>query len=234
MNCQDYEGRLGDYIDGTLDPAARAGVDAHLHACDGCRAMVADLAAIQTLTRGLEPMTPSPHVWQKIASATTRSPLRWRWSAAPSGVWQPLLASAAAVVLASGLWWIGARLSDAAGPAGSTALVTAESFGDGDQSVEAQYAAAIARLEQITTAERAALDVETAVVLDAGLMVIDEAIVESRVALETQPDNELAQDSLLDALGRKVSVLQEIVALIGDTRRGTLDPDAGTLSELNP
>jgi anti-sigma factor RsiW len=233
MNCQDYEGRLDDYIDGTLDRAARAAVDAHLQTCNGCRAIVADLAAIQTLTRGLESMTPGPHVWQKIASATTRPPRRG-WSSAPSGVWQPLLASAAAVVLASGLWWIGARLSDNAGTADPMALVTTGGFGDGDQSVEAQYAAAIARLEQVTTAERASLDVDTAVVLDAGLMVIDEAIVESRVALETQPDNELAQDSLLDALGRKVSVLQEMLALIGETRQGTLDPDAPTLSELNP
>jgi hypothetical protein len=89
---------------------------------------------------------------------------------------------------------------------------------------------AIARLEQIAIDERSALDQETAYVLDAGLNVIDEAIVESRAALEMQPDSELAQDILFDALRRKVVVLQDMLVLIGEMREG----GQGMLSEQNP
>jgi hypothetical protein len=233
MNCKDYEERLGDYIDGALDAATRAGVDAHLDACALCRAIASDFAAIHAMSRDLEPLAPGPHVWQNIAAATSRPSPRWWWHA-PFGGWQPVLASAMAVVLATGLWWIGARLSDTAGTADRVAIMATEGFEAGQQGVEAQYTTAIARLEEITSAERSALDQETAYVLEAGLTVIDEAIVESRAALETQPDSELAQDSLLDALGRKVAVLQEMLALIGETRQATLDPVARILPELNP
>ena len=235
MNCQDYDQRLGDYSDGTLDATTRAGVELHLHGCARCQAVVSDFEAIRSMARALERPIPSPHVWQHIADATARRSRRSWWSTAG---WQPALASATTVLLATGLWWIGAQLSDTVGTADRAAIVTMEGFEAGDPDVdpdvEAQYTTAIARLEQITSAERSALDLETAYVLDAGLTVIDEAIVESRAALETQPDSELAQDSLLDAMGRKVAVLQEMLALIGETRQGTLAPAVGILPELNP
>ena len=230
MNCQDYDQRLGDYSDGTLDATTRAGVELHLHGCARCQAIVSDFEAIRSMARALERPTPSPHVWQHIADATARRSRRSWWSVAG---WQPALASATTVLLATGLWWIGAQLSDTVG-IDRAAIVTMEGFEAGESDVEAQYTTAIARLEQITSAERSALDLETAYGLDAGLTVIDEAIVESRAALETQPDSELAQDSLLDAMGRKVAVLQEMLALIGETRQGTLAPAVGILPELNP
>lgn len=34
--CREVLARLGDYADGTLDPAARAQVEAHVGACDNC------------------------------------------------------------------------------------------------------------------------------------------------------------------------------------------------------
>jgi anti-sigma factor RsiW len=230
MNCQDYEDRLGDYVDGTLDAASRARVESHLDACVACRAVVSDFTAIHAISRALEPLAPGPEVWQKIAAATAGSQRRSWWSIAPFGGWHPVLASAMAVMLAAGLWWIGARLSDAAGAVDRTAFVLTEGFDAGQQGAEAEYVTAIARLEQIAIDERSALDQETAYVLDAGLNVIDEAIVESRAALEIQPDSELAQDILFDALRRKVVVLQDMLVLIGEMREG----GQGMLSEQNP
>src|SRR5688572_32822338 len=187
MNCKDYEDRLGDYVDGTLDATSRASVEAHLNTCVRCRAVVSDFAAIHSMSRALEPLAPGPQVWQTIAAATASRRRAWL-PVGPFPGWQPVLASAMAVMLAAGLWWIGARLSDAAGSVDRTASVATERFDAGQQDVEAQYTMAIARLEQIATAERSALDQDTAYVLDAGLTVIDEAIDESRAALETQPD----------------------------------------------
>jgi len=51
-------------------------------------------------------------------------------------------------------------------------------------------------------------------------MVIDDAITESRAALRAEPQSESAQESLTVALGRKVALLQDMVALISDMRKG--------------
>ena len=91
----------------------------------------------------------------------------------------------------------------------------------------------MSRLEQATSADRSALDPETADALDAGLTVIDEAIGESRAALQTQPESELAQVSLFEALRRKVSLLQDMLALINEMRQGNQDGAARIMSELN-
>jgi hypothetical protein len=227
MNCQDYNQWLGDYSDGTLDATTRGGVDVHLHGCARCRAIVSDFEAIRSMVRTLERPTPRPQVWQHIADATARRSRRSWWSLAG---WQPALASAMAALLATGLWWVGARLSDSAGTADRVAIVATEGFEAGQLGVESHYTTAIARLEEITSAERSALDLETAYVLDAGLTVIDQAIVESRAALETQPESRLAQDSLFEALRHKVAVLQDMLALISEMRQG----DQSILSELNP
>ena len=45
---------------------------------------------------------------------------------------------------------------------------------------------------------------------------IDSAIGEARDALARQPGDEWSQDSLLDALGSKVALLQDTVALLGE------------------
>jgi phosphoenolpyruvate-protein kinase (PTS system EI component) len=135
------------------------------------------------------------------------------------------------VLIAAGLSWTGQRLADAPDAAGRGAIATTEELDTEHQDVEAHYATAIARLEQITSAERSLLDPDTAGVLDAGLSVIDEAIAQSRAALGTQPESELAQDSLYQALSRKVTVLQAMLALINEMRRGDV---VRVVSELNP
>ncbi|MCE9638415.1 MAG: zf-HC2 domain-containing protein [Planctomycetes bacterium] len=43
QGCAPFEHELSAWIDGELDPSARAAVDAHLHACERCRAEVREL-----------------------------------------------------------------------------------------------------------------------------------------------------------------------------------------------
>jgi anti-sigma factor RsiW len=236
MTCQGYDDRLGDYVDGTLVASARLDVEAHLARCARCRAVVIDFEAIRSMARTLEPVLPSPQVWQRISVAAASR--KWWWSRLGFAGWQPALASAMAVLLTTGMWWVGTRLS-AGGAQPSTAAVTDSQSGAPviveaeQQTVEAHYTSAIARLEQATSADRSALDPETADALDAGLTVIDEAIVESRVALQTQPESELAQVSLFEALRRKVALLQDMLALINEMRQGNQDAAARIMSELN-
>ena len=81
---------------------------------------------------------------------------------------------------------------------------------------EAQYAQAIAGLQQLADARNAALDPDTRAVLKQNLAVIDRAIDESRAALTDEPASALAQESLLDALDTKVALLQDTVTLAAE------------------
>src|SRR5205807_180638 len=86
------------------------------------------------------------------------------------------------------------------------------------------YQKAISGLEQIANAEKGALDPRTAATLQKNLAVIDQAITESRAALQTQPNSEPAQQSLLESFKTKIGLLQDTVALINEMRKGN---DAG-------
>ncbi len=88
------------------------------------------------------------------------------------------------------------------------------------QMAEQHYEKAIAGLEQIAKAGEGTLDPQVASALRKNLGVIDQAIKDSRVALQAQPTNELAQESLFEAFRRKVGLLQDTVTLINEMRKG--------------
>jgi len=226
MSCQDYELSLGDYVDGTIEEAARAALTAHLTVCPRCRALVADFTAIRLAARDLEPVPPSPHVWTRLSAALDeeRGPRPSRaWS-----FWQTVAAAGMAATLVLSLSWIGGQLARATAPVEAPVTIRAQ-FDD----AEADYTSAIAGLESITRTEQGALDMDTADVLQANLTVIDSAITESRAALATEPDSRVAQESLFDALRSKLELLQDTVALINEMRKGNPDGAARIASGLN-
>jgi len=49
---------------------------------------------------------------------------------------------------------------------------------------------------------------------------VDQAIADSRAALDADPQNVPARESLFDALRRKVVLLQDTIALVGEMSRG--------------
>jgi hypothetical protein len=237
MSCQDYEIALGDYVDGTLEESSRIEFESHLASCDRCRAVVADLQVIRQATLALEPEVPAPHVWTKLSAAFEAehgSTFRgWAFSA-----WQTVAASVAMVTLVASLTWIGSGLAPMKRPAGQLASAPANqaepiSVKAQFDLAEMQYTNAIAGLETITKSEQSALDMETADVLQANLTVIDGAITESRAALQTEPDSAAAQDSLFDALRSKLELLQDVVALINEMRKGNPEGAARIVSGIN-
>ena len=207
---------LNDYADDVLAPAARSDVAAHLTSCAECRAVVESLRGVQAAARRLPLLQPRRDAWDRIERAMRANGVaprssRWSW-----------LAVAAAVVLATGIGFGLASLRRQP-PAGA-----AETSSDAStaQSVEAEllqaeqhYQKAIAGLEQIANAEKGALDPQTAATLEKNLMVIDQAISESRAALRAQPSSEPAQASLLESFKSKISLLQDTVALINQMRQ---------------
>lgn len=232
MNCETFAPEIDDYVDGTLPAAGAAAVEGHLAACPACRALADDFAAIRSLARTLEPQVPSAQVWHRIAAATTPAARRDTLLGIPLLGWRHAAATATVALLAVGLWWVGGRLSPEGAPA---AFGVVEPFAPAaaiDAATEDHYATAIARLEAVATDGRDLLDVQTVVALDAGMTVIDEAIDESRAELASQPQSELAQGSLLQALRNKVTLLQATMTLITQMRNHAGEA-AGIVAESN-
>jgi anti-sigma factor RsiW len=243
MICHDLELDIGDYVDGTLDAADVARVDAHLRQCPSCRSVVEDLRLLRSATRSLEPDTPPAHLWPRIATAVeTDSRLRSMRRLFSFGTmsWQPLLAGAVMLVLLAGGAWVswrnvssGTRTEVAPSRNTSDVVAAIEPVDEQMQAAEQHYTRVIASLEQIAQTERTSLDTPMAAVVDKNLAVIDQAIGESREALRQEPASDLAQQSLFEALRSKVTLLQETIALINEMRKGNQEGAARIVSGLN-
>jgi hypothetical protein len=84
----------------------------------------------------------------------------------------------------------------------------------------AHYEKAIKGLEQLTAGDKGELDPAVAATLAHNLEVIDQAIAESRAALEAQPASEPAQASLIESFKAKIAFLEDTLALINEARKG--------------
>jgi anti-sigma factor RsiW len=231
---------LNDYVDGSLGPVERHGVDQHLAACAACRQLVEDLRDILKTAGELELREPPVRAWSRLERAIKLEDAngvarRLQPSGASAGPAQAAhyrtyltwLAAAAALVLAT---VVGMRYTpqttgtrpDAAPAAGATIAA-----GDAAQSIETElrqaeshYENAIKGLEAIANSEQSALDPRTAATLQKNLAVIDQAIGESRAAVRAQPASEPAQQSLIEGFKTKIGLLQDTVALINEMRKG--------------
>ena len=217
MSCHDYQPLLSAYIDDAVRADERIAVAAHVRTCAECCALLEDLSAIRDAAGSLEPLAPPARVWHQLSAAASAEPRRAQFGWLH---WRPLTAAAMAAFIAAGLWHVGTLLQSTS-PVSDASRVEADPPVVGaDFDPEAHYTVAIARLEEVAEADRDVLDQETAGAMNAGLMVIDDAISESRAALRAEPQSESAQASLSLALGRKVALLQDMVALISDMRKG--------------
>jgi len=243
MTCQDLELDIGDYVDGTLDAAAVARVEAHVRHCRSCHALVEDVRTLRDATRSLEPQIPPAHLWSRIGAAieadTRRRPIRRLFSFGAIS-WQPALSAAALVlVLAGGVWvsWrsvsTGERVTLTPSRNTSDVVAALAPVDEQMQDAEQRYTSVIASLEQIAKTERTTLDTPVAAVVDQNLAVVDQAIGESRDALQKEPSSDLAQQSLFEALRSKVALLQETIALINEMRKGNQDGAARIVSGMN-
>ena len=84
----------------------------------------------------------------------------------------------------------------------------------------ANYDTAIAALAGAAREGDSSMDPALAAKLQKNLDVLDRAIADSRSALAGNPDSVPARDSLLEAMQRKVAVLQQTVAVISEIRTG--------------
>lgn len=240
MNCTEHREAIAEFVDGSLDPARQRALERHVEGCEACRALVSDLKTIQAAAFTLDRVELPPHLLAAVKGRIADEPrpsTSGRLLAFPSsrtalGIW---LAAAAALLIATtiGIYPLlrgtpphsenAARGDAQQSPSEMVASVQSEL-----QAAEQHYDKAIQGLEQIAKSESGALDPQVAAVLQKNLQVIDQAIGESRAALDVQPASADAQESLFDAMRSKVALLQQTVELINEMRKGN-QTEAGRL-----
>ena len=254
MSCNDYRDAIAEFVDGSLDAAGQRELERHVATCADCRALVADLKSIQGAAFTLERHQPPPHAWKAIRERIAAEPLpatrgrvlaplefargvlsgsrrTWPRTRTAWGVWMAA-AAALLVVTTAGIVSIvneppPAHIDNTAN-APTDEPPTAASIAAELNAAEEHYDKAIRGLEQIARSQSNELDPQTAAVLQKNLQVIDQAISDSRAALNQQPTSTDAQDSLFDAMRTKVAVLQQTVELINEMRKGN-QTEAGRL-----
>ena len=236
MSCREYDAQIGDYVDGAMDEAQRVSFESHLATCASCQAAVADFSVIRAASLSLEPQVPPPHVWRKLSAAIEAEPKPF-FGVGGTQWWRAFAPIAAMAVLVASLSWTAAQLTSAPGERLASRTPDTQSE---PVSILAEYQLAerdlsntIEGLERIAADDPAALDMETADVLKANLTVLDGAIGESREALKKEPENDVAQESLFEALRNKVALLQDTIALINEMRKGNQEGAARIVSGLN-
>lgn len=239
--CDRYWEQINNLLDGELDDQARADVLAHLAECPACERALADLGQLTRTAAALPPRTPRADAWDTIAAALQRElpqPVPTSRRSAPTR-WSVLAAAAMLVIAVGSTVWLVRRpapipsapvaaspAAPAVAPASAPGAVNpstpdaVRSIDEELRAAELHYERAIAGLEQIATSEERQLDPVLAATLKKNMGVIDQAIRDSRSALKTQPTSEVAQGSLFEALQRKVSLLEDTIALINVMRKG--------------
>lgn len=252
MTCDTFLDRASEYVDGVLDPVERAEAEAHVAECEACRALVTDLRRVQRAASAMDPAPLPPNAWPKILDRLQADPAFAMTSASASKVARPpsagfnsyaWLAMAAALVIAVGAALVYVmRLPAVPAQPSVTAAAPAVNAADSDPVKEVErelqlaathYERAIENLEQVSNASETPLDPEVMATLKKNLQVIDAAIDDSRTALKAQPENQFAQESLFDAFRRKISLLQDTIALMNEMRKGNPEGAARVVEGLN-
>ena len=192
MMCPHMEGKLNEYVDGTLATPERATMEAHLADCAGCQAAVVDLRALVTAAAALpKSIPPNRNLWTtieaRIVQRATWNVQRVRWRGA--------LAAAAVLAIALAI----NRL---------TPHPPYRPAGQGWAAVEADFDRASEDLSRVLAAERERLRPETVALLERNLAIIDAAIAESRAALARDPANAEVRWFVTAALRQKVELLR--------------------------
>jgi len=253
------EAVITDYVDETLAPHQREGVERHLAECRESRRLIDDFREIRRVAGTLDERQPPARAWARLEraikieqehlqDASGRGPLRDRGLRSPRSPFRQWIGFAAAAAVLVVATVAGLRYLMVAPARPNTPATAASTPGSRDDAARTQASAAVVEaelraaeehydkaikgLEQIASAEQGALDTNTAATLQKNLAVIDQAINESRAAVIAQPTSEPARESLLESFRSKLALLQDTVALINEMRKGNEAGAARVVSGL--
>ena len=225
--CARYLNAIHELVDGTLGPIRRAELEMHLESCDGCRALADDLRAIAATARSLDVVEPPERVWKSIAGRL-RAERGMTESSSAFGRHHSMamLAIAAALVLAVGASLF--MLRPATAPQTSTVAQAPEQPASGNPAPEDPVQRVVQELERtekqfqsLVEASEASstVDPKTAAAMQKNLLVMNDAIKETRKALDVDPQSAPARTSLYEVLKQKIQFLQHTIALMNEIRQ---------------
>ena len=227
--CEQYVEAIQALVDGAPGSRLAADLDQHVEICPACRELMADLRRIREEARALPRLEPPARVWAALESRLANSADESRVAGSRMlGGWMPWaawFAAAAALVIAvgAGIIWRTEQprhVDAVTSPAASEPAPNAASIEQEFRFAAEHYERAIAGLEAIEKSNQGSLDPQIAATLQRNLNLIDQAIAESRKAVESQPNSQPAQESLFEAFRQKVALLQDTVSLINEMRKG--------------
>ena len=250
MTCDDVQRALDAQLIGRLGRAEAEALDVHLAGCPECQAAVEDALRLQAELRLIGTEGPPARTWDRIVARLESDPAFERVAAAAVAAeqrrrrvdWRWLALAATLVVLIGGsLFVLRQTLGPAAAPIQAPAVAGASgSQGDLVTSIEGEldlaakhYENAIAGLERVASESDTPIDPAVMATVRENLQIIDEAIDDSRQALRSDPQSQLAQESLFDAFRRKVALLQDTIALMNEMRKGNPGRATAIASGLN-
>jgi anti-sigma factor RsiW len=227
--------RLSDYLDDEMSATERAACDAHLAVCSACRETLDGLRWVVTTARADADQAPSANLWPGVLQRMVPADAGGRAdfpqpdfaSARSRGTRQfvftlPQLALAASLLIAvsAGVAYLAA--GRVVSPPTATETVV-QAFAEPVMApsadvaradfADAQYDEAVADLEKILADSRDELNPQTVMVIERSLQAIDEAIQQSRAALDADPANTFLNSHLADARRKKLDLLRRATAI---------------------
>lgn len=230
----EFTALLSPYLDGELDQAARARIEAHLAGCLACRRALEDLRAIVAAAPGYAGTAPDRDLWPDIARRLDQpdivplpAPAPGRQAARRGFRFSlPELIAASVVLTAIGASaaWLALR---GGAPDRGVSVVQGDSpaaAGRPDSSVaitmaaaNERYDAAVEDLEQILDAGKSRLDTATVRVIEESLRRIDTAIADARAAIQRDPANAYLNRQVTANLRRKLNLLRIAAKAIAES-----------------
>lgn len=207
--------RLSEYLDGELDVAQRAELEAHLTGCDTCRATLADLRRVVDRARTMDERPPARDLWPGIAGriglstddlAVQRARRRISFT-----VPQLIAAGVALIAVSVGTARLvsnRASTPTATAPASSQlTAVQAALWNKADSSADQEVDEL--RLALAEGQRSGQLNPATIRKLERSLAIIDSAIAEAKRALALDPQSPYLNHHLADTMRRKLEFLRE-------------------------
>ena len=205
MTCDEVDGRLDDYADGSLGEGEFQEVELHLSSCAACREQERRLRLILAQARALpRELAPSRDLWGGVAQrieAARRGPATW-WLG---------LAAAALVGLSVSLLHQNEPATVPVPVTVTPASLTLE--GNTLGAAEQEYERAANELLAALQDRRQSLSPQTLADVEKNLAVIDQALNEVRAALGRDPGNKDLTRMLVSAHRKRVDTLRRVVRL---------------------
>ena len=210
--------RLSEYVDGELDPATHAALEAHLATCASCRTTRDELQRVVARARGIGYRQPATDLWGAIETSITANAPRSRGRLVTVSWARLAVAAAIVAILAGGFAWTLASRR-------TVFVVTASPRHDTvatDLRTPAPVAAATdvasnrdaaAELERAFEAGRTTLRPETMRVIEENLRAIDLAIAQTDSALRRDPGSAYLNQYLAATMQRKLKLLRRAVEI---------------------